>query len=107
MEQDQKIVKTGLHGTLISDTGEKLSPPHGWAFLPAGDAGISRKVTARGVFWRVQAQMGRRLISKGIWAPAETIAQARLEVEAVRATGTYQKKLASDRLRRDKKQTPY
>ena len=107
MAQDQKIVKTGLHGTLISDTGEKLSPPDGWAFLPAGDAGITRKVTARGVFWRVQAQMGRRLISKGIWAPAETIAQSRQEVEAVRATGTYQKKQASDRLRRHKKQAEY
>lgn len=107
MAQDQKIVKTGLHGILISDTGEKLSPPDGWAFLPAGDAGITRKVTAKRAFWRVQAQMGRRLISKGIWAPAETIALARQEVEAVRATGTYQKKLASDRLRRDKKQTAY
>ncbi|MBW6520600.1 MAG: DUF2293 domain-containing protein [Desulfoarculaceae bacterium] len=107
MNQDNKIVRPGLNGILISDTGDKLSPPDGWAFLPAGDAGLTRKVTARGAFWRVQAQMGRRLISKGLWAPAETIAQARQEVEAVRATGTYQKKLASDRLRRNKKQAEY
>ena len=56
-----------MNGTLIGEKGEKLTPPDGWAFLPAGDAGITRKVTAKGIFWRVQAQMGRRIISKGIW----------------------------------------
>ncbi|MBU0966558.1 MAG: DUF2293 domain-containing protein, partial [Proteobacteria bacterium] len=107
MEQENKIVKTGLNGTLIGEHGERLSPPDGWVFLPAGDAGITRKVTARGIFWRVQTKMGRRIISKGIWAPGETIALARQEVEAVRSTEAYQKKLNSDRQRRDKKQAEY
>ncbi|MBU0965392.1 MAG: DUF2293 domain-containing protein, partial [Proteobacteria bacterium] len=43
----------------------------------------------------------------GIWAPGETIALARQEVEAVRSTEAYQKKLNSDRQRRDKKQAEY
>lgn len=107
MEHGNKIVRPGLKGILISEDGEKLSPPEGWAFLPAGDAGITRKVTAKGIFWRVQVQMGRRLISKGIWAPEETIAMARQEAEAVRSTESYQKKLAGDRLRRNKKQAEY
>jgi hypothetical protein len=107
MEQINKIVKPGLNGTLIGENGEKLSHPDGWAFLPAGDAGITRKVTAKGIFWRVQAQMGRRMISKGIWAPEETIALAKQEVEAVRSTEAYKKKLDSDRQRRGKKQAGY
>ncbi|MFH1216539.1 MAG: DUF2293 domain-containing protein [Pseudomonadota bacterium] len=102
-----KIVKIGINGTLISENGEKLSPPDGWAFLPAGDAGITKKVTAKGIFWRVQTQMGRRIISKGIWAPAATISSAKQEVEAVRSTEAYQKKLDSARQRRDKKQAEY
>ena len=107
MEPGHKIVKPGLNGTFIGENGEKVSPPPGWEFLPAGDAGLTRKVTAQGIFWRVQAQMGRRIISKGIWAPGETIASARQEVEAVRSTAAYQKKLAGDRQRRGKKQLEY
>ena len=67
MEPGNKIVKPGLNGILRGENGEKVSPPAGWAFLAAGDAGLTRKVTAQGIFWRVQAQMGRRIISKGIW----------------------------------------
>lgn len=107
VEQKNKIVRPGLNGTFTAEKGEKLSPPVGWAFLPAGDAGITRKVTAKGIFWRVQVQMGRRIISKGIWAPGEAIALAKQEVEAVRSTATYKNKLNSDRRRRGKKQAEY
>jgi hypothetical protein len=55
----------------------------------------------------VQARMGRRMISKGIWAPTAIIAEARLQVEAQRATDSYQKKLAGDRRRRAEKQSEY
>lgn len=92
---------------LIGESGEKLYPPDGWEFLAAGDAAITKKVTAKGVFWRVQTQMGRRIISKGIWAPSATISSARQEVEAIRSTEAYQKKLESARQRRDKKQAQY
>jgi hypothetical protein len=107
MQAVNKIVTTGLNGTLRDENGERMSPPEGWVFLAAGDAGLTRKVTTHGVFWRVQARMGRRLISKGIWAPGEMIALARQEVEAVRSTAAYQEKLASDRQRRGRKQAEY
>ena len=107
MEQENKIVRPGLNGTLIDEKGVKLTPPDGWAFLPAGDAGITKKITAKGLFWRVQTQMGRRIISKGVWASAETIALAKQEVEAVRSTDAYKKKLDSSRQRREKKQGEY
>jgi hypothetical protein len=104
---ENKIVRPGPNGSLLGENGEKLTPPVDWEFLPAGDSGITRKVTAQGLFWRVQVKMGRRVISKGIWAPAATITSARQEVEAVRSTEAYRKKLESARQGRDKKQAEY
>jgi len=107
MEIEKRIVNPGRNGNLIGEKGEILVPPTSWAFLPAGDAGITRKVTAKGVFWRVEVKMGRRTISQGIWAPATTIAQAQEEVKTTRLTEEYKKKRLSDINRRDKKQELY
>jgi len=107
MSGQERIVRIGAGGGLVGEDGKAMTPPADWAFLAAGDAGLTRKVTASGPFWRVQAQMGRRVISKGLWAPAATIARAREEVDALRATDGYQKKLAGDRRRRADKQSAY
>jgi len=107
MGKEIEIIRTGPNNTLINEHGEKVRPPTGWAFLAAGDAAITRKVTAGDKFWRVQAQMGRRTISKGLWAPEANIARAREEVAAQRATDTYKNKLAGDRKRRAQKQIEY
>lgn len=107
MKTEERIVRAGANGTLIGENGEKLTPPDGWAFLPAGDAAITRKVKALSGFWRVQTQIGRRIISKGIWAPAALIEQTRQEIETLRTTDAYKNKLASDRMRRAQKQTEY
>lgn len=107
MNKASRIVTPGKGNTLIGENGEILHPPAGWNFLPAGDAGITRKITAAGVYWRVQVKMGKRIISKGVWAPAEAIQKARQEIEAVRETPTYKKKLKSSRNFREKKQAAY
>ena len=107
MESDNRIVKPGKNGNLIGEKGEILVPPTSWAFLPAGVAGITRKVTAKGVFWRVEVKIGRRTISQGIWAPATTITQAQDEVNAVRLTDEYKKKRVVEIKRREKKQVQY
>jgi hypothetical protein len=107
MTQDERIATLGPGSVLIDAKGDTLTPPMGWEFLAAGDAAITRKVTAGGAFLRVQTRMGRRMISKGVWAPAATIASARREVEAQRATGAYQKQLNGDRKRRAVKQKAY
>ena len=107
MKTEERIVRAGAGGTLIGENGEQLTPPNDWAFLPAGDAAITRKVKMLTAYWRVQTQIGRRIISKGIWAPATIIAQTRQEVETLRTTDAYQNKLANDRMRRAQKQTEY
>lgn len=107
METDKRIVKPGYNGCLIGEKGESLVPPESWAFLPAGDAGITRKVTSGGPFWRVEVKKGRRTISLGIWAPAKTINRAQEEVKSVRLTEDYKKKRILELDRREKKQGQY
>lgn len=81
--------------------------PAGWALLPPGDAGLTRRVKAAGEFWIVQEKKGRRTFSKGVWAPAETIERIRKELDAERSTDAYAKKQAAAAQRREKVQTEY
>ena len=93
--------------TLLSPAGETLSVPSGWALLPPGDAGLTRRVKAAGPTWTVQEKVGRRMFSRGVWAPAEHIERARAELDAERADPAYAKKLEAGRARREKKQVAY
>lgn len=106
MKENQNV-RSGPNGSLYDETGKRLTPPEGWEFLPSGDAGITRKVTAKGIFWRVQVKMGTRVISKGVWAPSAIIASAQKDVENLRSTAAYQKKREYDQRRREKKQNEY
>ena len=106
-QNDIRIVNPGSNGKLTGPKGEILTPPSDWTFLPAGDAGVTRKVTSKGAYWRVEVKKGRRTISLGIWAPAATISQAQLDVEAMRSTNEYQKKKIYAAERREKKQAEY
>lgn len=101
------IVQQNSKGELIGPDGKVLTVPEGWSFLPAGDAGVTRKVTARGEYWRVEYRKGRRTFSAGIWAPTNTIQQAQQEVQEVRATDQYRKKQNQAADRREKLQAAY
>ncbi len=107
MKHDSRIVKPGLNGSLIDENGKNVTPPDGWVFLPAGDAAVTGKVTASSPYWKVQVKMGRRIISKGIWASEEIIRQVKQEVEALRSTESYKKKLEQGRQRRSRRQSEY
>ena len=107
VESDIQIVKPGARGEFTGQNGETLIPPKDWAFLPAGDAGVTRKVTSKGSYWRVEVKKGRRTISLGIWAPATTISQAQRDVQQIRLTDEYKKKQTYAADRREKKQTEY
>lgn len=107
MKNDKHNVIPDNKGNLITQTGDFFVPPKHWSFLPAGDAGVTRKITARGIYYRVQVKKGRRLISKGIWAPTNIIAESKNEVVTTRSTDEYKIKLNKDRERRAKKQLEY
>jgi hypothetical protein len=94
-------------GKLKGLNGDILVPPSGWVFLPAGDAGVTRKVSAKGIYWKVQTKKGRRTISLGLWAPEATVIAAKQAVKAIRETEDYQKKQLYAVKRRENKQTEY
>lgn len=102
-----RIVSPGPAGFITNEYGLQEKPPAGWAFLPAGDAAVTRKVTAQGDCWRVQVKKGRRVMSRGIWAPADHIADAKAAVSAMREAPDYAKKQASAAKSRAKKQATY
>lgn len=107
MRNDKHIVIPDREGNLIAENGAYFVPPNHWSFLPAGDAGVTRKVTAHGLYMRVQVKKGRRFISKGIWAPAQLIADAKKEMDTTRLTDEYKVKRNKDRERRAQKQLEY
>lgn len=108
MTLKNRIVRPGFKiGTVITEEGEVLTPPAEWVFLPSGDGPLTRNVKSRGVSWQVQVQRGRRTLSKGIWVHSAHVLSARQEVEAKRAAPQYEKRLAADRQRREKKQQEY
>jgi hypothetical protein len=101
------IVQQNSKGEIIGPDGKVLIVPADWSFLAAGDAGVTRKVTAQGEYWRVEYRKGRRTFSAGIWAPTNTILQAQQEVQQVRATDQYRKKQNYATERREKLQAAY
>jgi hypothetical protein len=54
-----------------------LAIPDDWALLSPGDALLTRHVKAGGPAWTVKEKRGRRVFSRGVWAPAQRIAEAR------------------------------
>ena len=92
---------------VVAPSGEVLAVPAGWALLPPGDAGLTRRVKGAGATWTVQEKVGRKLFSRGVWAPAEHIERARAELESERADPRYKRKLAAGRERREAKQSAY
>lgn len=87
--------------------GEVFAVPDGWALLPPGDAGLTRRVKAAGEHWVVQEKRGRKKFSKGVWAPAETIERIQSDLEAERSTESYAKRKAAAARRREKSQDKY
>jgi hypothetical protein len=87
--------------------GTLLTAPSGWACLPPGDAGLTRRVKAAGPSWAVLEKRGRKLFSKGLWAPAANIEAARAALDVERSTEAYAKRRASDTQRREREQASY
>lgn len=91
----------------VAPDGRRLSPPAGWACLPPGDAGLTRRVKAAGPSWAVIEKKGRKAFSKGLWAPSANIEAARAALDSERSTESYAKKRQSDTARRERAQAEY
>lgn len=89
------VVAPGPEADTFLFEGRVLRPPEGWARLPPGDAMATRRVKAAGPSWTVKARRGRRLISKGVWAPQSHIDDVLKEVEAYRESDAFERQRAS------------
>lgn len=93
--------------TVRSADGKILTAPDGWILLPPGDVALTRRVKAAGDHWLVQEKRGRKVFSRGMWAPATTIDRIRVELDAERATEGYAKRKEADSRRRENAQAEY
>lgn len=91
----------------LAPDGRRLSPPEGWACLPPGDAAITRKVKLAGPSWAVLEKKGRKVFSKGLWAPRENIERAQAEVSSQRETPEYARTRDRAVARRDRAEASY
>jgi len=93
--------------TVRNASGLVQNVPEGWVLLPPGDPGLTRRAKAAGEHWTVQEKKGRKLFSRGVFAPAATIERIRAELTAERATDQYAQRQASAARRREKVQAEY
>jgi hypothetical protein len=93
--------------TVRTADGTILTVPAGWTLLPPGDAALTRRVKAAGEHWSVQEKKGRKIFSRGIWAPAATMDRIRTELATERSTEAFAKKKAAGARRRDQAQAEY
>jgi len=93
--------------TVRTAAGAVKAVPADWSLLPPGDAGLTRRVKAAGDHYVVQEKVGRRMFSRGVWAPAATVDRIRKQLDAERATEAYAKKQESAAKRREKAQSEY
>ncbi len=108
MPQQNRIVRPGRTAkTVLTDDGEQLVIPDGWALLPPGDGPLTKIVKAKGPTWLVQVKFKKRFISKGIWARNEHITAAKNELETKRSAPGYAKKREQELVRREKKNRDY
>jgi hypothetical protein len=87
--------------------GSVLTVPDGWALLAPGDPGLTRRVKTSGPSWTVVEKKGRKVFSKGVWAPAAQIEEARNELAIERAAPSYAKRLEAAARRRGAAQAAY
>ena len=93
--------------TVRAADGRVHTVPADWVLVPPGDAALTRRVRAAGESWTVAEKRGRKVFSRGLWAPAATVARVKAELEAERATDAYARRREADAGRRERAQGEY
>src|ERR1700712_272105 len=101
------VAPSPLPNTVRGPDGKLLNVPAGWTLVPPGDPALTRRLKAAGPTWTVQEKKGRKLFSKGVWAPLKTVETIRSELVIERDDPQYAKRREADARRRDRKQTEY
>ncbi len=87
--------------------GRVLDVPVGWVLVPPGDPALTRRVKAAGPSWTVKEKRGRKVFSRGVWAPADRVEKLRAGLEIERADPAHARKLEAGRARRAAQEVEY
>ena len=93
--------------SVIDPQGRAVPVPAGWVLVPPGDATLTRRVKAAGPHFVVAERVGRRTMSRGVWAASSTVAAVKDDLRSERATPEYATKQVKNRQRRDREQADY
>jgi hypothetical protein len=93
--------------TVRAPSGQTLQVPPGWVLLPPGDAALTRRVKAAGDHWLVQEKVGRKIFSRGVWAPRKTIEEVQKALAEERSTEAYSRRREADSKRREAQHAEY
>ena len=108
MPTQTRVVSPGPDARSVrTDTGQVLTAPADWTLLPPGDPGLTRRTKAAGPTWTVQEKKGRKVFSRGVWAPAATVDAIRNELQIERADTKYARRREADAQRRGREQAAY
>jgi hypothetical protein len=108
MPTENRTVRPGRKtNVVITEAGEELVPPPEWELLPPGDGALTKLVKAKGPSWLVQVKVGRRLMSRGIWASRANILAAVEEVKAKRTAPGYARQRDRQQVAKEKKHQAY
>jgi hypothetical protein len=105
--QDNSFAPGPSERTVRDARGRILEVPAEWILLPPGDAALTRRVKAAGDFWLMQEKKGRKVFSRGLWAPRLTIEQIQADLATERSTETFARRKAADGRRREAAQAEY
>lgn len=90
-----------------ASNGQVMTVPEGWELLPPGDAAMTRRVKAAGPHWVVQEKKGRKLFSRGVWAPGETIRRIEAALVDERSQESHARRREAATRRRERTQAAY
>lgn len=93
--------------TVRAPDGTVRQVPEGWVLMPPGDAALTRRVRAAGESWSVAEKRGRKVFSRGVWAPGVTVERVKAELEAERSTEAHARCREADAGRRLRAQGEY
>jgi len=108
MPTENRTVRPGRKtNAVITEAGDELVPPPEWQLLPPGDGALTKLVKAKGPSWLVQVKVGRRVMSRGIWASRDNILAAVEEVKAKRTAPGYALQRDRQQIAKEKKHQAY
>ncbi len=107
ISSNNKNILLNKQNKLIDIHGTEVCIPDNWDFLPAGDAGLTRKITQHNIYYRLVFQKGRRTMSKGIWAPKSIIENEAKNIIKLRNSEQYKKQTEYSKQYRAKKEDEY